>query len=73
LSTLISDKTPLSTTEPDLSTAAIMKDFLRTGVLPSAMNNSQVTIYHPGMRRSDIPDPYDVPTGFIAGDIDSAE
>jgi len=50
-----------------------MKDFLSTGVLPSAMNGSQVSVYHPGMRRGPIPDPYDVPTGFIAGDVDSAE
>lgn len=50
-----------------------MKDFLRTGILPSAMNGSQVSIYHPGMRRDAIPDPYDIQTGIIAGDIDSAE
>jgi len=50
-----------------------MKDFLRTGILPCATNGSQVSIYHPGMRRGAIPDPYDIPTGFIAGDIDSGE
>jgi hypothetical protein len=50
-----------------------MKDFLRTGILSSATNSSQVSIYHPGMRHDAIPDPYDIPTGFIARDIDSAE
>ena len=60
-------------TEPKLSAAAIIKDFLRTGILPPAQDNSTLSIYHHGMQRGPIPDPYDVPTGFIAGDIDSAE
>jgi len=48
-----------------------MKGFLNTGILPSATNDSQVSTYHPGMCRGAIPDPYDVPTSYIAGDIDS--
>ncbi|KAI1617240.1 hypothetical protein EDD36DRAFT_484980 [Exophiala viscosa] len=63
----------VSFNEPDLPTAAIMRNFLSTGSLPAAMNGTQISIYHPGMHRGPIPDPYDVPTGLVAGDIDSAE
>ncbi|KAF2812960.1 alpha/beta-hydrolase [Mytilinidion resinicola] len=44
------------------------KEFLRTGVLPRVQNGTEVTVYHAGMCRVPIPDPYDVPTGFVAGD-----
>ena len=44
------------------------KAFLRTGVLPPVQNGTNITVYHPGMRNVAIRDPYDVPTGFSAGD-----
>jgi hypothetical protein len=49
------------------------KDFLNTGVLPRAQSNSQVTVYTPGMTRRPISNPYEVPTGVLAGDIDSGK
>jgi hypothetical protein len=50
-----------------------MKDFLNTGVLPPAQNSSQVTVYTPGTKPALISDPYEVPTGPDAGDVDSGE
>jgi hypothetical protein len=55
----------------DQPSTKITKDFLLTGVLPTARNSSQVTVYTPGMKRGPISDPYDVPTGPEAGDVDS--
>ncbi|KAF2494345.1 alpha/beta-hydrolase [Lophium mytilinum] len=51
----------------------IEKEFLRTGVLPRVQNGTEVTVYHPGMCRAPIPDPYDVPIGFVAGDCATEE
>lgn len=50
---------------------ALTKEFLRTGVLPCARNETFLTVYEPGMMRAPIANPYDVPTGPAAGDIDS--
>ncbi|KAF2474348.1 alpha/beta-hydrolase, partial [Lindgomyces ingoldianus] len=52
----------------DQPSTKITKDFLNTGILPSAQNSTQVTVYTPGMKFAGISDPYDVPTGPEAGD-----
>lgn len=50
-----------------------MKDYLNTGKLPGAQNSTFVTVYTPGMVRGPISDPYLVPTGAQAGDVDSGD
>ncbi|KAL6241664.1 hypothetical protein RBB50_011446 [Rhinocladiella similis] len=50
----------------------IEKSFLRTGTLPRQSIDSSLTVYAPSMKRGPIADPYSVPTGFWAGDVDSA-
>ncbi|OQU95518.1 hypothetical protein CLAIMM_01707 [Cladophialophora immunda] len=50
----------------------IEKSFLRIGTLPRQSNDSSLTIYAPSVKRGRIADPYSVPTGFWAGDVDSA-
>ncbi|OAL39580.1 hypothetical protein AYO20_00977 [Fonsecaea nubica] len=57
---------------PAESSTAIAKRFLRTGVLPGHSNNTFVTVYASPVKRGPIADPYSVPTGFQAGDVDSA-
>jgi hypothetical protein len=57
---------------PYQRTVDIEKAFVRDGVLPPGENSTFITIYEPGMARGPISSPYDVPTGFAAGDIDSA-
>ncbi|KAE9363001.1 hypothetical protein N431DRAFT_550765 [Stipitochalara longipes BDJ] len=49
----------------------ITMDFLNSGILPSALESELVSVYTPGMTRKPISDPYQVPTGAIAGDVDS--
>ncbi|KAJ7760182.1 hypothetical protein B0H14DRAFT_2973895 [Mycena olivaceomarginata] len=44
-------------------------DFLATGNLPAATNQTFATIYEPGSQRDPIPDPYSVPVGVEAGDM----
>ncbi|KAJ7121509.1 hypothetical protein C8R44DRAFT_786373 [Mycena epipterygia] len=44
-------------------------DFLATGNLPAATNQTFATIYEPGSKRDPIPDPYSVPVGVAAGDM----
>jgi hypothetical protein len=46
-------------------------DFLNTGILPAAQESELVSVYTPGMMRQPISDPYEVPTGALAGDVDS--
>ncbi|MCJ1414852.1 hypothetical protein MMC32_001181 [Xylographa parallela] len=53
----------------DQPSTVMMKEFLSKGTLPKAMSNSSVTVYTPGMKRAPIPNPYDVPTGEVAGDV----
>ncbi|KAJ7168306.1 Alpha/Beta hydrolase protein [Mycena crocata] len=53
--------------------ADIAHEFLRTGVRPVAQDNAQVTVISPGGTRGPIPDPYDVPTGAVAGDKSTIE
>ena len=55
----------------DQPSAKITKAFLNTGKLALAQNSTLVTVYTPGMVRGPIEDPYLVPTGATAGDIDS--
>ena len=56
---------------PNQPSSLITKEYLRTGTLPSARNESLVSVYTPGMHRTPVPDPYDVPTGAVTEDIDS--
>jgi hypothetical protein len=57
----------------DQPSTAITKEFLRTGKLPTAKNSveGRVSVYTQGMRRAAIPDPYQVATGEVAGDVNS--
>lgn len=48
-------------------------DFIRTGVMPGAQDDAQVTVISPGGTRGPVPDPYDVPTGAVAGDVSTIE
>ena len=58
---------------PEQESTRITKEFLRTGVLPCAKEDTFVTVYGPrAPREPPVANPYDVPTGFVAGDIDSA-
>lgn len=52
---------------------AIEKAFLRTGVLPAMSRGKELDVYHAGMKRRAIPDPYAVATGLGAGDCLVAE
>ena len=45
--------------------------FLNSGTLPAAVESQLVSVYTPGMTRKPIADAYQVPTGAIAGDVDS--
>jgi hypothetical protein len=45
--------------------------FLNKGLLPVAQESELVSVYTPGMKRKPISDPYQVPTGALAGDVDS--
>ncbi|KAJ9615006.1 hypothetical protein H2200_001080 [Cladophialophora chaetospira] len=57
---------------PHQPATKIAKTFLRTGKLPAPRNETQVAVYRPGMKLAPIPNPYNVGTGPIAGDIDSS-
>lgn len=59
-------------TVPNQPSSILTREFLRTGTLPSARNETLVTVYSPGTVRAPIADPYDVPVGDGAGDVDSA-
>lgn len=56
---------------PDQASTEITKEFLNTGILPQTQDSGFVTVYAPGTTRKPIADPYGVPTGPLAGDIDS--
>lgn len=58
-------------TVADQPSTKITNKFLNTGKLPPAQNSALVTVYTPGMVRSPVEDPYLVPTGAIAGDVNS--
>jgi hypothetical protein len=53
---------------PKALATSLENQFLLTGTLPPGQNGTEVTVYHAGMCRVPIPDPYSVPTGLIAGD-----
>jgi hypothetical protein len=57
----------------DQPSTAMSIEFLRTGKLPTAQSSvgGIVSVYTEGMRRAGIPDPYLVPTGEVAGDVNS--
>lgn len=55
----------------DQPSTHIEKEFLRTGKFPCVQNETFVTVYAPGTTRDPISDPYSVPTGEMAGDIDT--
>ncbi|KAK4969361.1 hypothetical protein LTR42_008628 [Elasticomyces elasticus] len=61
----------VSFNNPTQASTRITKEFLRSGVLPLKEDSTFVTVYEPGQCRRPIADPYCVPTGFQAGDVDS--
>ncbi|KAJ7628778.1 hypothetical protein FB45DRAFT_1059477 [Roridomyces roridus] len=66
--------TSIDLTGPAGSAAALSRNFLRTGSMPSPQDNTQVvTVIPPGGTRPPVPDPYDVPTGAVAGDVSVIE
>ncbi|KAJ7686265.1 hypothetical protein B0H17DRAFT_1013620 [Mycena rosella] len=67
------DHTSILLAPPATRAQGIAQDFLRTGVMPSAFSDSEVTILSPGDTRGPIPGAYDVPTGAIAGDTSIVE
>ncbi|KAJ7491251.1 hypothetical protein FB451DRAFT_1222532 [Mycena latifolia] len=64
----------LSTVHSDWA-CALPKSFLKTGVLPGAQEDAQLTVIPPSASgtRGPVPDPYDVPTGAVAGDVSTTE
>ena len=58
---------------PDQPSSLIETQFISTGVLPEATNQTLFTVYPPGAQLAPIANPYDVPTGAIAGDVDSSQ
>ncbi|KAJ7721431.1 hypothetical protein DFH07DRAFT_907013 [Mycena maculata] len=67
------DHTSILAVPPATLAQGIAMDFIRTGVMPNASSNSQVTVIGPGGTRGPLPGAYDVPTGAIAGDTSSVE
>ncbi|KAJ7702230.1 Alpha/Beta hydrolase protein [Mycena rosella] len=67
------DHTSISLTGPAGAAAALAREFLKTGGMPGAQHDAQVTVIPPGGTRGPVPDPYDVPTGAVAGDISVIE
>ncbi|KAJ7063524.1 hypothetical protein C8F01DRAFT_1133353 [Mycena amicta] len=58
----------------DAGTAsALARNFVKTGVMPKAQNDSRVTVIPPGGKRGPVPNPYDAPTGAAAGDTSLIE
>ncbi|KAJ7082029.1 hypothetical protein B0H15DRAFT_1024611 [Mycena belliarum] len=58
---------------PAISAQRIAQDFLRTGVMPPASSDAEVSVFPPGSTRPPVPGAYDVPTGAIAGDTSAVE
>ena len=58
---------------PDQPSTLMEKQFITLGILPNATNQTLVTVYPPGAQLAPIANPYDVPTGAIAGDTDSGQ
>lgn len=49
----------------------MINEYLNTGILPTSRQDEFVSVYHHPQKRRPISDPYKVPTGALAGDIDS--
>lgn len=58
---------------PGSAATGIETAFLRTGLLPHVARGAEVDVYHAGMERRAVPDPYTVRTGLVAGDCPVAE
>ncbi|KAJ7463965.1 Alpha/Beta hydrolase protein [Mycena latifolia] len=67
------DHTSILLAPPATRAQRIAQDFLRTGAMPPASSDAEVTILAPGDTRGPVPGAYDVPTGAIAGDISAVE
>jgi hypothetical protein len=50
----------------------ITTEFIRTGKLPAARDETLVSVYTPGKKVGPIADPYEVPIGIVVGDVDSS-
>ena len=57
---------------PYQPSSVVTTEFIRTGKLPAARNETLVSVYPPGKELSCIADPYDVPTGAVVGDVNSS-
>ncbi|KEF62526.1 uncharacterized protein A1O9_00499 [Exophiala aquamarina CBS 119918] len=57
--------------DPSDSHPSSAANVIDTGILPQQSTNESVTVYTPGMERAPVPDAYSVPTGFVAGDVNS--
>ncbi|KAJ7748351.1 hypothetical protein B0H16DRAFT_1888449 [Mycena metata] len=51
----------------------LMTNFLRTGIMPVAKSDAQITVISPGGTRGPLPGAYDVPTGAVAEDTSTVE
>jgi hypothetical protein len=60
-------------TGPAGAAADLARSFLTTGIMPKAQSNAEVTVVSPGGVRGPVPNPYDVPTGAVAGDVSTIE
>ncbi|KAJ7913856.1 hypothetical protein B0H13DRAFT_2270961 [Mycena leptocephala] len=67
------DHTSIDFTGPPGAAADLARNFIKTGVMPTAEDNAQITVISPGGTRGPVPDPYDVPTGLVAGDVSIVE
>ncbi|KAJ6622482.1 hypothetical protein B0H10DRAFT_2214398 [Mycena sp. CBHHK59/15] len=63
----------LATPGPATRVQGVAMDFLRTGVMPLASSDEQVTVISSGGTRGPVPGAYDEPTGAVAGDSSSVE
>jgi hypothetical protein len=55
----------------DQPATLLMHEFLKTGILPATSNGTLVSVYAPGSAQPKFENPYEVPTGALAGDLDS--
>ncbi|KAJ7167096.1 Alpha/Beta hydrolase protein [Mycena filopes] len=63
----------LASPGPATRAQEIAKDFIRTGVIPAAQSDAEITVVGPGGIRGPLPGAYDVATGAVAGDTSSVE
>lgn len=57
---------------PNQAANNVTKEYLRNGVLPAPQNGTLFSVYQHPMSLRPIADPYEVPTGAVAGDVGSA-